>query len=75
MVLLISSPEPWAQVSFPDQNLSVVCRRCRQCRCCCRKFFTFPSSSPEPLGQFQLNLAQRGFKFVQMKGRFPRGDK
>jgi hypothetical protein len=34
---------------------------------------TFSTSSPEPLGQFQPNLAQiifggRGFKFVQMKG-------
>ena len=74
---LFSSPEPKAQVSFSDQNLSVV-RRCRLCRCCCcrcrRKLFTFSSSSPEPLGQFQPNLAQsilgwRGFKFVQMKGR------
>ena len=37
------------------------------------KLFTFSSSSPEPLGQFQPNLAQSilrwgGFKFVQMKG-------
>ena len=37
------------------------------------KLFTFSSSSPEPLSQFQPNLAQsilgwRGFKFVQMKG-------
>ena len=39
------------------------------------------SSSPEPFGQFQSNLAQwilglRGFKFVQMKGHtlFPMGD-
>ena len=37
------------------------------------KLFTFSSSSSEPLGQFQPNLAQsilgwRGFKFVQMKG-------
>ena len=37
------------------------------------KLFTLSSSSPEPLGQFQPNLAQsidgwRGFKFVQMKG-------
>ena len=45
------------------------------------KLFTFSSSSPEPLGEFQPNLAQsilgwRGFKFVQMKGprSFPRGD-
>ena len=68
---VFSSPEPKAQVSFSDQNLSVV----RPCRCCCRrKLFTFSSSSPEPLGQFQPNLAQSilgwmGFKFVQMKGR------
>ena len=55
------SPELKAQVSFSDQNLSVVrrCRRCRRCRCRCRrKLFTFSSSSPEPLGQFQPNLAQ-----------------
>ena len=45
-----SSPEPKAQVNFSDQNLSVFRRRYR-------KFFTF-SSSPEPLGQFQSNLAQ-----------------
>ena len=51
---LFSSPEPKAQVSFSDQNLSVV-RRCRRCR---RKLFTFSSSSPEPLDQFQPNLAQ-----------------
>ena len=66
--LVFSSPEPKAHVSFSDQNLSVVRRRCR-----CRKLFTFSSSSQEPLGQFQQNLAQsilggRGFKFVQMKG-------
>ena len=56
---LFSSPEPKAQVSFSDQNLSVVRRRrCRgRCRRC-RKLFTFSSSSPEPLGQFQPNLAQ-----------------
>ena len=35
--------------------------------------FTFPSTTPEPLGQFQPNLTQsilgwRGLKFVQMKG-------
>ena len=33
-----------------DHNLSVVRR--------CRKLFTFSSSSPEPLGQFQPNLSQ-----------------
>ena len=52
---LFSSPEPKAQVSFSDQNLAVV-RRCRRRRR--RKLFTFSSSSPEPLGQFQPNLAQ-----------------
>ena len=66
---LFSSPEPKAQVSFSDQNLSVV-RRCRR-RWRCRKLFTFSSSSPEPLCQFQPNLAQsilgwRGFKFIQI---------
>ena len=54
-------------MSFSDKNLSVF--RCRRCH----KLFTFSSSSPKPLGQFQPNLAQsilgwRGFKFVQMKG-------
>ena len=40
-----SSPEPKAQVSFSDQNLSVIrCHRCFRCR----KLFTFSSSSPEP---------------------------
>mgnify|MGYP003688910747 CR=1 FL=1 len=57
---VFSSPEPKPQVSFSYQNLSVVRyrfrRRCR--RCCCRKLFTFSSFSPEPLGQFQPNLAQ-----------------
>ena len=41
-----------AQVSFSDRSLSIVRRRCR------RKLFTFSSSSPEALGQFQPNLAQ-----------------
>ena len=54
---LFSSPEPKAQVSFSDQNLSVVRRRCHSRRRC-RKLFKFSSSSPEPLGQFQPNLAQ-----------------
>ena len=65
LFLLFSLPEPKAQVSFSHQNLYIVRRHC------C-KLFTF-SSSPEPLCQFQPNLAQRilgcrGFKFVQMKG-------
>ena len=63
---VFSSPEPKDQVSFLDHNLSVVHRRC------CHKLFTFYSSSPEPLAQFQPNMAQsilgcRGFKIVQMK--------
>ena len=42
--IYFSSPELKAQVSFSDLY---VC-----------KLFTFPSSSPEPLGWFQPNLAQ-----------------
>ena len=72
-----SSPEPKVKVSFSDQNVSIVRHHC----CCChRKLLTF-SSSPEPLNQFQPNIAQsilrlRGFKFVQMKGptHFAKGD-
>ena len=52
----IRLPEPKAQVSFSDQNLSVVRRRCRRRRC--RKLFTFSSSSQEPHGHIQSNLAQ-----------------
>ena len=74
---LVSSPELKAQVSFSDHLSSVVCLSVRLsvrlsvCPSIC-KLFTFSSSSPEPLGQFQPNLAQsilgsRGFKFVQMK--------
>ena len=52
---LFSSPEPKAKGRFFDHNLSVVCRRC----CCwCHKLFTFSSSFPDPLGQFQRNLTQ-----------------
>ena len=71
--MIFSSREPKAQVSFSDQNLSVVRRRCRcRRRRRCFKLSTFSSSSPEPIGQFQPNLAQsilgcRGFKFIQMK--------
>ena len=54
---IFSLPDPKAQVNISDQDLSVVRRR--HCwRRCCRKLFTFSSSSPEPLGQFQPNLAQ-----------------
>jgi hypothetical protein len=47
-----------------------VCPSVRPSVC---KLFTFSTSSPEPLRQFQPDLAQiilggRGFKFVQMKG-------
>ena len=49
-----SSPDPKAQVSFSDQNLFVL----GQCRSRHRKLFTFSSSSLEPLGQFQPNLAR-----------------
>ena len=47
-------------------------RRLSVCPSVC-KLFLFSTSSQEPLGQFQPNLAQsilglRGFKFVQMKG-------
>ena len=62
-------------MSFSDQNLSVV-RRGRRCR----KLFTFSSSSPEPVGQFQSNLAQSilGLRdsnlFNEGPRSFPRGD-
>ena len=54
----------------------ITCRPSSVCSSVCLficKLFTFPSSSPEPLGQFQPNLAQtilgwRGFEFVQMEG-------
>ena len=55
---IFSSPEPKAQVSFSDHNLSVVSRCHCHCWRRCRKLFTFSSPSPEPLGQFQQNLAQ-----------------
>ena len=66
-------PEPKTQLILSDDNLSVVYRR--RCRCSrLRKLFTFSSSSPEPLDQFQPNLTQsilrwRGFKLVQIKGQ------
>ena len=56
--IVFSSPEPKAQVSFSDHNLSVVrCCCCGRRRCSCRKLFTF-LSSPEPLIEHQHNLAQ-----------------
>ena len=73
ILFLFSSPEPNAQVSFSDHNLSVV--RCRCCcrlghRCSCCKLFTFSSSSPEPLYQPNLEKSLFGwweFKSIQMK--------
>ena len=59
LLSLLSSPELKAQVSFSDQNFSVVrFRCCHRCHCCCCcKFLSF-SSSQEPRSQFQPNLAQ-----------------
>ena len=53
--IFLSLPDLKGQVSFSDQNLSVVSRRCC-CRCC--KLFTSSSSSPEPLSQFLPNLSK-----------------
>ena len=51
--LFFSLPELKAQVSFSDQNISVV----RHC-CCCRKLITF-FSPPEPVwANFSQNLAK-----------------
>ena len=58
--MIFSSPEPMAQVSFSDQNLSVV-SRCHRRHWRYRKLFTFSSYFPEPMGQFQPNLAQSIF--------------
>ena len=53
--MLYSSTQPKAQLSFSDQNVSVVRRR----RCCRRRrIVAISSSSPESLNQFQPNLAQ-----------------
>ena len=61
-----SSPEPKAQVSFSDRLLSVV-------HLYVYKLLTISSSSPEPLGRFNQNLAQcilgwKGFNYLQRKG-------
>ena len=72
---IFSSPELKAQVSFSDHLSSVICLSvCLHVRPSVCKLFTFSSSSPESLGQFQPNLAQsilgwRGFKFLQMKNQ------
>ena len=52
MIYFLSSPEIKAQVSFSDHLSSVVCWFVRL------SVYIFSSSSPVPLGQFQLNLAQ-----------------
>ena len=67
-VFIFCLPEPMAQVSFFDQNFSVVRRRCRR-RCRCRIFIFFSGTT----GPFSTKLPQsilewRGFKFIQMKG-------
>ena len=55
---IFSSPELKAQVSFSDRPSSVCPFVCLSvCPSVC-KLFTFSSSSPEPLGQCQPNLAQ-----------------
>ena len=61
-------------LSFSDHLLCVGCLSV--CPSVCR-LFRLSTSYPEPLGQFQPNLAQtilgwRGFKFVHRP--FPRGD-
>ena len=53
-MICFSSPELKAQVSFSDLS-SVVCLSV--CLYVC-KLFLFSTSPPEPLSQFQLNLAQ-----------------
>lgn len=46
-----SSSEPKAQVRFSNQNVSIVCRRCRLRSS--RKLLIFSSYSPDTLGWFQ----------------------
>ena len=67
---LFSSPELKAQVSFSDQNLSVVRRRCRRCRCRRFHIFMFFSRTTGPIStKFGTKHPWvKGFKFVQMKG-------
>ena len=55
IMIFFSSPEQKVQVSFSDHLSSVACLPV--CPSVC-KLFTFSFSSPEPLGQFQPNLAQ-----------------
>ena len=56
-ILFFCSPESKAQVSFSDQNLSVVRRRCRRWRRCgCRKLshFHLPLKNQPNLAQSTL---------------------
>ena len=70
-LFFIRSPEQKAPMSFPGKKLSVV-----RCRRGYRKLFKFSSSSPEPLGQFQPDLAQNILACSNEGPRcFPRGDK
>ena len=69
-LVTFSSPELKAQVSFSDQNLSSVPRRC-----CCRKLSTFSSSSPEPLGQNNQTWVKASLGEGDSRPRpFSRGD-
>ena len=74
---LLSLSELKAQVSFSDWLSSV---RPSVCLSIC-KLFTFSTSSPEPLGQFQPNFNKKhpwveGIQFCSNEGSrpFPRGD-
>ena len=78
-----SSPETKAQVSFSDQNLSVVCRRCCHCPRCWHwyELFTFSSSSPNNWANFnqtwhKASLGEGDSIYFSYEGArlFPRGD-
>lgn len=49
--VIFTSPEPKAQGSFSDQNLSIVCGHH-----CCKLFAFLSSSSSKPLGQFKYHV-------------------
>ena len=72
--IVFCSPELKAQVSFSDRLSSVVCLSVRLsvCSSVCKRFL-FSTSSQEPLGQYQPNVAQsilgcRGFKLFSKEG-------
>ena len=70
-LLDFSSPEPKAQVSFSDQNLCVVRRRCR-------KLFIFFSRTTGPVST-KLETTYSWVKRIQISSNewshpFPRGD-